>query len=183
MEPLAIDVVLVDVEPRRASTIVHMAARIAIGVRLGVYPTLVLIEREPSGRPVVEGVSVSFGHSGGLGVVAIADPGHAVGVDIEVVRPRRHLDRIARRIFAADELEAWTVLDEPARLPALLGRWTEVEALLKAQGTGVAGGFGRAVPWPNGWARAPIDAGAGFVGSVAAEVPGITVRTRFLHKS
>jgi phosphopantetheinyl transferase len=182
-EPLAIEVVIVDivdVEPRRASTVLDTAARVVIGSRLAVYPTLVFIEREPSGRPIAEGVALSLAHSGGLGAIAISDPGARVGIDVERVRPRRYLDRIATRIFDADELVALAALDDAARLLAFLRRWTEVEAILKAQGTGIAGGFANAVPRPHGWSCEPIDCGPGFVGTVAADAPSMKVQTRQL---
>jgi 4'-phosphopantetheinyl transferase len=177
--PLEIEVVLVDVEPHGASAVLDAAARVVIGSRLGVYPTLVEIEHEPNGRPVAEGVSLSLTHSRSLGAVAIAAPGARVGIDVEAVRPRRLLDRIARRVFTSDELVPWSALDDDARLLAFLERWTEVEAILKAQGTGIAGGFANAVPRPGGWSCAPIDCGPGFVGTVAADAPSIVVRTRW----
>jgi len=180
--PLPIDVVLLAVDPRHASAEVHTAARVVIGSRLALYPSVVEIGREPSGRPVVEGVALSLGHSGALGVIAVADPGHAIGVDVEVVRPRLHVERMAQRMFLPHELPGWTALDEDARLHAFLQRWTEVEAVLKARGTGVAGGFAAAVPVPDGWACAPIDAGPGFVGAVAADTPEIVVHIRRLRR-
>jgi 4'-phosphopantetheinyl transferase len=182
-EALAIDVVLVEVEPHRASAIVAMAARVAVGSRLGVYPTLVAIDHDSSGRPVVEGVALSLSHSGTLGAVAIADPGVRIGVDLEAMRARRHVDRIARRVFTATEHASWTALDDAARPLALLARWTEVEAVLKAQGTGIAGGFANAVPIPDGWSCASIDAGPGFVAAVAADAPAIDVRVAWFQRS
>jgi 4'-phosphopantetheinyl transferase len=182
-DALAIEVVLVEVDPRRASPLVRMAARVAIGARLGVYPSSVSVVREVNGRPVAEGVSLSLGHAGGLGVIALADPGHAIGVDIEAVRARQHVDRIARRVFTVDELAAWSELADDARLRAFLCRWTEVEAVLKARGTGIAGGFASAVPRPAGWSCEAIDVGPGFVGTVAADVPAIAVHTRRFQRS
>jgi phosphopantetheinyl transferase len=182
-DALAIDVVLidiVDVEPGRASTILDTAARVVIGSRLGVYPTLVAVGREPSGRPVADGVALSIAHSGGVGAIAISDPGARVGIDIERVRPRRYIDRIAARIFDADELVPLAALDGAARLRAFLQRWTEVEAILKAQGTGIAGGFASAAPRPSGWSCVAIDAGQGFAGAVAADVDSIAVSVRHL---
>jgi phosphopantetheinyl transferase len=178
--PLAIDVVLVDVDARAASPTVDMAARIAIGSRLAVYPTLVAIDHEPNGRPTAEGVALGLSHSGALGAIAITEPGHVVGVDVEAVRPRRYAERIARRIFDADALARWSTLPAEARVSALVQRWTEVEAVLKAQGTGIAGGFASAVPTPRGWSCVPVDVGPGFAGAVAADAPSITVAVRRL---
>jgi 4'-phosphopantetheinyl transferase len=159
----------------------HMAARVAIGSRLAVYPTLVAIDHEPNGRPIADGVALSMSHSGALGAVAITRPDVRVGVDVEVVRPRRYPDRIARRVFTTGERAWWTALDDDARVLALLRRWTEVEALVKADGTGLARGLRRVIPRPAGWSCEPIDCGPGFVGTVAAEAGSIEVRVRRLR--
>jgi len=166
----------------RASTTLHVAARVAIGNRLAVYPSVVTIDRDSRGRPVAEGVALSLSHSRTLGAIAISDPGARVGIDVEVVRAHRYVDRMARRVFTPDELVMFAALAEPARLRAFLQRWTEVEAVLKAQGTGIAGGFANAVPLPAGWSCEPIDCGAGFVGTVAADAPEILLRVRRLGR-
>ena len=175
-EPIPVRVVLFEIDARPGvdgvrdrSAAARIAARLEVASYLDVDVDEVVIGAERDGRPTVAGAALSLAHSGDLVAVAIAPEGRWVGVDVEVVRPRLHVERIARRMFEAHELPAWAALDDDARLHAFLQRWTEVEAILKAKGTGVAGGFASAVPTPRGWTCAAIDAGSGFVGAVAID--------------
>jgi 4'-phosphopantetheinyl transferase len=165
-------------DARRRYVAAHAAARVVIGERLDVEPARVRIASERGGRPVAEGVAFSLSHSGDRAAVAVATSGLCIGVDLERVRPRPHLDRLARRVFDPDEYDAWRALPLSARPRQFASRWTEVEALLKARGTGIAGGLASVSELPSGWSCTAIDAGAGYVGAIAVDASPIAVGTR-----
>ena len=86
-------------DARRRYLAAHAAARVVLGDRLGTDPARVSIASEPGGRPVVDGVAFSLTHSAERAAVAVASPDRRIGVDLELVRPRTHLDRLAQRVF------------------------------------------------------------------------------------
>ena len=170
-----------DGDARRRHVVAHAASRLVLAARLGTDPAHLEIESEPGGRPTVDGIAFSLSHSGDRGAVAITEPGVNVGVDLEQVRFRRHLDRLAERVFAADEYQRWRGLAPRVRPRVFAQRWTEVEAVLKARGTGIAGGLASARDLGPGWSFTPFDAGAGYVGAIAADASPMVVTTRVLR--
>jgi 4'-phosphopantetheinyl transferase len=168
-------------DQRRRHVVAHAAVRMLIAERLDVDPARITVTAEPGGRPVVDGVAFSLSHSGDLAAVAIAAPGVRLGVDLERVRARAHLDRLAQRVFDPEALAAWRALTPHDRPRAFTERWTEVEAVLKAQGTGIAGGLASAQVLAAGWSCAAFAAGEDYVGAVAADVAPIAVTTRVVR--
>jgi len=116
---------------------------------------------------------------------AIAWSSVRVGVDIEIVRPRVHLTRLARRSMTDDEYERWQRAGESER--DFLQHWTRVEAYLKAIGTGVRGGL-RARP-PSNWRLVDLELTSDdsatsshdgtYVGAVAVEAPDPLLSVRW----
>ncbi|MBN1886059.1 MAG: 4'-phosphopantetheinyl transferase superfamily protein [Candidatus Krumholzibacteriota bacterium] len=122
----------------------HGALRVILGRRIGVEPAQVRFFREETGRPVLDcgGPAFSISRTTGAALVAVSDEG-PVGVDIELVAPRRLGDAVARRFFAPAEL---ALLDGPPpgdRTTAFFRIWTRKEALVKALGTGLTAGLAR----------------------------------------
>ena len=167
-----------DVDARRRHVVAHAAARVLVAERLGTDPTALVIGHEPGGRPTTPGAAFSLSHSGDRAAVATTRPGVNIGVDLERVRVRPQLDRLAARVFADDEYERWHRLAPRVRPRVFAQRWTEVEAVLKARGTGIAGGFASARDLPPGWSCTPFDAGGGYVGAIASDTSPMVVRTR-----
>lgn len=66
---------------------------------------------------------------------------HEIGVDLEQIRPMQDLERLAQRFFAPSEFAAIVALPVAARSTAFFRYWTCKEAVLKAIGTGLAGGL------------------------------------------
>jgi len=159
--------------PDRHSTVVEVLAH-----ALGVAPACVQIDRrcrhcgDPDhGKPTVAGApgfSFSVSHSGALLAVAVVH-GAQVGVDVEEVRPRRHLDRLAARVLTPAEHARWEALPAEARLDAFLRHWTEREAYLKAIGLGLRGPLRDALAGSSGWAIVPVPGLVGAIGSVAVD--------------
>lgn len=118
-----------------------------------------------------EPLHFNVSHTGAVWIAALSDR-HALGVDVERLRPLQHVDALARRALGPGDRERWE-FEVRAGAPAaeaFLRAWASVEARAKALGTGVESHGGRlvpgieTVPWrPLG----PEEIGAGLVGAVA----------------
>ncbi len=163
--------------------------RAVLSVYLGEEP---VFERGPHGKPGVRGhaLEFSFSRSGEVALVAVAQD-HPVGVDVERIRVGRPVERIARRMFAEDEIAALESLSPPARAAAFHRCWTGKEAYVKALGTGLGHGLGRfslagllagrpraAV---EAWQVAQLPAPAGHAAALAAPGAGWQVNLRTLE--
>lgn len=122
------------------------ARRRALAVRLLAHRALAWLDperawtiaRHASGQPHVSDplVAISLAHSGpwvacALGRVA------ALGIDLEVIRPRRRPLAFARRFYTAAEVAWLESLTGAEQLAAFYDIWTLREAWLKARGSGL----------------------------------------------
>jgi len=92
------------------------------------------------GKPAVEGsgdLHFNLSHSAEAGLLGVAR-GREIGVDLEQVRPREHLDELAQRFFAPSEVTDLEAVEAAAREQAFFNCWTRKEAFLKAGGEGLA---------------------------------------------
>jgi 4'-phosphopantetheinyl transferase len=92
------------------------------------------------GRPRLldDDCDASISHSGGVLVVAVAQ-GAKIGVDVELAPFDAFGSRaLARRMCHPDELVPLTGMPEPQRRRALARLWTAKEAIVKADGRGLA---------------------------------------------
>jgi phosphopantetheinyl transferase len=154
----------------------------ALGRILGDY----LGEAEPpelgagsDGKPRLavepERLSFNLAHSGDLALVAIAPGGAEVGVDVERVKERRDLARLAVRWLPGRD--ATSVAAAPPggeRERLFYAAWTRHEARVKCTGAGLAG------PPPGPEVTAwPLEIDAGYAAAVAvatAARPRLVVR-------
>lgn len=83
----------------------------------------------------------SLSHSGGLAALAVAPVGTRVGVDLEVVRERRDVTRLARFAFAPPEVAQLEALPAAFRVERFYTLWTLKEACIKALGLQLPGGL------------------------------------------
>lgn len=107
---------------------------------------LALIESE-HGRPRLPGpadggLDFNWSHSGGSAVVVLGR-GVAPGVDLERRRDRPRALEIAQRYFHPAEAAWLASVPSAAQGDAFLSLWTAKEAMLKAQGRGIAFGLHR----------------------------------------
>jgi 4'-phosphopantetheinyl transferase len=84
-------------------------------------------------------LSFNLSHSDELALVAIAPGGAEVGIDVERLKPRRDLVRLAERWLPADDAAAVAAADEAELEPVFYAAWTRHEARVKCVGTGIAG--------------------------------------------
>ena len=92
------------------------------------------LRHDEAGRPVLEaGPFVSLSHTAGAAAAAISD--HAVGVDLERLRPVR--PGVAERVLSRQELEWYA--GRGRRTEDFLTLWTLKESFYKYLGTGLPG--------------------------------------------
>lgn len=137
-----------------------------LAVYLGVHTEDVTLAQTVHGRPELHGVHrgrlrFNWSHSADRALVAIARSVQP-GIDLEH-RPRRagrNVLALARRFFAPAEADALGSLPADERAAAFLRLWTVKEAVLKAQGRGLAYGLHRVVVHldRSAAARAHLDA-------------------------
>jgi 4'-phosphopantetheinyl transferase len=82
-------------------------------------------------------IQFSVSHSNEVALYALARDRN-VGTDIEQVRADIAYERIARKLFAPEEIAALAAMPESTRLDAFFAYWTCKEAFVKAIGEGVS---------------------------------------------
>ncbi|NJL98609.1 MAG: 4'-phosphopantetheinyl transferase superfamily protein [Synechococcaceae cyanobacterium SM2_3_2] len=115
--------------------------RTLLGQYLGQDPAQIRLAYGSQGKPYLKyksccPLAFNLAHSGSLVVMAFGrqDP---IGVDVEQVRPRAQMERVARRRFTPSEYAHWQQVPESQRLRVFLQIWTAKEACLKAEGLGI----------------------------------------------
>lgn len=136
------------VRPRdgRRFVLCRGALRVIVGGLLDREPGAVEFRAGPGGKPILPpGGSggqppwhFNVSHSGDLALIAVSRT-RELGVDVEKSRPISEAARIVRSYFTETETEQFHQLDEAARADAFIRGWTRKEAILKAQGVGLAG--------------------------------------------
>lgn len=119
--------------------VAHGALRTILGGCTCVAPADLRFARAEHGKPVLAGgPHFSLSHSGGVVLVAVSRE-REVGVDVEALRPVPDARELARRYLAA--LPASRIVDAPdaERDRRFMIAWTAIEAIAKAEGTGLAG--------------------------------------------
>jgi 4'-phosphopantetheinyl transferase len=121
-----------------------------------------------NGKPFLPGaphVKFNLSHSGEMALVAVTLEVE-VGVDVEWIRPMPEFREIADRFFPPSQ--APLVADEAD----FFRRWTRIEAIVKACGTGI---YGLADEPAGEWTIEEIDAAPGYSAAVAAPRGGMQV--------
>ena len=146
----------------------------------------------PFGKPALEekthGKTLRFNvsHSHGLALFALARE-REIGVDLEYARPDLSVGTIARQFFSRREADALSALPERDRQKTFFTLWTRKEAVMKADGMGLARDLKqyeilpdyhemhiirRAGNEPQGvdiWSLKDLDAGPGYAAALAVE--------------
>jgi 4'-phosphopantetheinyl transferase len=163
--------------------VAHGALRMILGARLGIAPGAVEFDRrcarcgDPDhGKPAVvmeaalpaDRLEFSLSHSESVAMVAVVT-GARIGVDVEVERPRRHLDALAARVLAAEDHADWLDRSESEQLHAFLGQWTAKEAYLKAIGAGITVALRDVPVEPDGWTAIGVASPPDTVARIAVD--------------
>lgn len=119
------------------------ALRRILGAYLGGASAAVELAVHPAGKPALASspppLSFNLSHSGGLALVAVAAGGTEVGIDVERLRPRRDLVRLAARWLPQKDAEAVASAPEGEREGIFYAAWTRFEARAKCTGAGLSG--------------------------------------------
>jgi hypothetical protein len=103
--------------------------------------------KNPNGRPYLANrnipIDFNLSHSQACCMVAITQAPFMVGIDLEYMRPLKQPDKLAKRIFSAQDLALWHALDTEKQTMALMQGWTRKEALTKALGLPAPSHFAR----------------------------------------
>jgi 4'-phosphopantetheinyl transferase len=171
---------------RRNFVLGRTLLRAVVARAAGVRPDDVVVEIEPSGRPVLAGslssFFVSIAHSGSYVVVGVAH--RPVGVDVELLRHSVRFPRVAARVCSADELRTLEGMSEVARERAFLTVWSRKEAYGKALGRGlgfpmrsvsVGPGGSQIVGGEGDWQVCDLELDPAYAAAVAAHGPGLHV--------
>ena len=121
--------------------------------RLQCQASELLFCTNPHGKPELSDQRWQFNlsHSGDWLVIALCAKG-PLGVDVELGQRRRQTLPLARRFYATSEYEWLAALPAEEQESAFYRLWSRKEAVLKAQGAGIAAGLDkvRFVP-EEGW--------------------------------
>ncbi|WP_091365004.1 4'-phosphopantetheinyl transferase family protein [Geodermatophilus telluris] len=170
---------------RRRRVLVRAVLREVLGELLATAPGEVPLDRR-DGRPVLagaaagSGLDVSCSTGDGLALVAVAH-GTRVGVDVEPQREQDWRDAAAEGWLAPAEVAAVAALPPAERAGALTRRWTQKEAVLKAEGVGLRRDPAT-VPTPGGdagragaWELVAVPVPDGHLASLATGRPVVPV--------
>jgi 4'-phosphopantetheinyl transferase len=124
------------------------------------------------GRPTLAGSDVEFNlsHSEGIALIACTR-GVRVGVDVEVVRPRALLPKLAQRVLDDAGYQAWLARPETEQLGVFIQEWTAREAYLKGLGLGIVRRLRDVPTSPPGWTISALPVGEIARASLAVEHP------------
>jgi len=117
--------------------------RTLLGGYLGEEPARIGFAYGPHGKPALatagreRSLEFNLSHSGNLAIYAFSW-GRRLGIDLERVRPMPDEDRFADRFFSARESALVRSLAGDGKLAAFFTIWTCKEAVLKADGDGLA---------------------------------------------
>lgn len=98
--------------------------------------------RKPSLHDSTHGIEFNVSNTAALGVIAVA-LNRSVGVDIEQHRERLELEKLARRYFSPNEVEALFALNAEQTASAFYRCWSSKEAFMKVCGRGLSLGLNR----------------------------------------
>ena len=184
---------------RREFLVCRGALRRILAATLGIDPLAVPLVEGAHGKPSLAPgaeppVGFNVSHSGDRFVVAVAI-GVEPGVDIERIRARRDLAGLARWSFSpAEQAE---VAAAPQPMDAFYRVWSRKEAVIKADGRGIAIGLDRfdvsagepaallnarwerAAPGEAArWSLHSLEAPSGYAAALAVRSPGVEVIVR-----
>jgi 4'-phosphopantetheinyl transferase len=201
-----LDAVLDDDELKRASSFIrptdarryrvaHGALRAILSELTGVAPREIRFAQGAQGKPFLAdgGPCFSLSHSGELALVAVSRA-REVGVDVEKVRAIPDAPALARRYASPEVARAITDESPCGRDVGFIRIWTAIEAIVKAERTGLADrpdgievrvtGGQRAQAWSAGaqpgltWSVRWLAPAPGHVGAVAARGPAFALRVK-----
>ncbi|MEQ1486685.1 4'-phosphopantetheinyl transferase superfamily protein [Methyloglobulus sp.] len=130
---------------------IHARLRILLGDAVNAPPEQLRIVKAEHGKPYLidyPKLAFNLSHTANRMVVAIAYD-CALGVDIELCKPRTNLAALVDKCFAEEEKNYWQQLPKAQQKQAFYRFWTRKEAFVKATGRGIALGLNQCVFNPD----------------------------------
>lgn len=124
--------------------------------------------------PAIPDLQFNLSHSHERALIAVGRE-IPIGADIEWLRPLPEHLAIAERFFPPAEFAALAETQLQGREDEFFRRWTRIEAVLKARGVGL---YGAGIEPEGEWSVLPVEAGEGYVASIAAGCAAIQLRPR-----
>ena len=123
---------------RRRFIVAHARLRNVLGLVSDRRPTSLEFRHGKHGKPFLDGgPSFNLSHSGDRFLIGVSTSGR-VGVDLEVERPVREMEALARKKFAPEEVRLFLATTPAERVGVFFRIWTLKEAYLKGVGTGLS---------------------------------------------
>jgi 4'-phosphopantetheinyl transferase len=128
---------------QKAFSITRGVLRLILGQYLGIKPQRLTFGYTKHGKPQIaepfdqRGLQFNLSHSHEMAVYAIAQD-HAIGVDVEHIRPVPDVDHLVKRFFSPQEAATFRQIPDSCKPRAFFRGWTQKEAYLKAIGTGLS---------------------------------------------
>ena len=170
----------------------HGGLRFILGLYLGLAPARIEFSSTSTGKPTLAGfrpesapLTFNLSHAHGNAMVAVAQ-GREVGVDLEMIREDVEALKLAERFFSDREQQHVRSTAPESRSREFFHYWVAKEAVLKAEGVGLASLQACEIDWSSGsdrdgvpvrlaggsqrsWVVRTLDCGPGWVGAVAAQ--------------
>lgn len=177
-------------QDRERYVLAHGGLRFILGLYLGLAPARIEFSSTSTGKPTLAGLrpeqaalTFNLSHAHGNAMIAIAQ-GREVGVDLEMIREDVEVLKLAERFFSdREQLHVRSTAPE-SRSKEFFHYWVAKEAVLKAEGVGLASLQACEIDWSSGsdrdgvpvrlaghsqphWIVRTLDCGPGWVGAVA----------------
>ncbi|MEA3013363.1 MAG: 4-phosphopantetheinyl transferase [Sphingomonadales bacterium] len=165
----------------RARYVVGRAAmRILLAAQGDLAPEALRFRTGPRGKPELhsDGCHFNLSRSGGIALLAIGP--EPLGIDVERLKAIPEMERIAEEFFSGPEIAWLRAAPEAARSHRFLRLWTRKEALVKADGRGIAedlrgldlvpgdgSGVADVAAWGRRWRIEELSAGPRHVAALA----------------
>ena len=117
--------------------------RLLLGRYLKSDPASFTLAYQAHGKPELgpswrtAGLEFNVSHSHDLALYAFTR-GHAIGVDVEHIRPMPNVEGLLERFFSPEEVRQWRQAPAERQLRVFFQGWTRKEAWLKAVGSGLS---------------------------------------------
>lgn len=179
-------------QDRERYVLAHGGLRFILGLYLGLAPARIEFSSTSTRKPTLAGlgpehaaVTFNLSHAHGNAMVAIGQ-GREVGVDLEMIREDVEVLKLAERFFSDREQLYMRSSAPELRIREFFHYWVAKEAVLKAEGVGLAALQSCEIDWSNGsgrdgvsvrlaghsplpWVVRTLDCGLGWAGAVAAQ--------------
>ncbi|QUS60114.1 4'-phosphopantetheinyl transferase superfamily protein [Synechocystis sp. PCC 7339] len=131
----------------------RLALRILLARHLNCLPQQLQFTYGPQGKPELVSRELrspwfNVAHSSNYGLIGLSTEGE-IGVDLQIMVPKAHGLKLARRFFSLQETEQLENLPPEERIKLFYQLWTAKEAFLKATGQGISGGLHQVMPSKN----------------------------------